>query len=191
MFDIDRFKSINDTYGRDVGDQILIRIVERITSVIRADDQLIRWGGDEFAGVFSGVREETALAFGEKLAGGVSDLQVLMDGMAVPTSVSVGIAYFQEDDTSFNQALVRADQAMYRAKAESKHRGPSPGRVFDQASPASSTASAVRMMPRGVRSEDCPRGLSLSNCSSKAMSTSGPDTPRMFTPKSLASMTAT
>mgnify|MGYP000954055155 CR=1 FL=1 len=120
MFDVDRFKQINDTYGHDVGDEVLIGVADHISRMIRAGDHLIRWGGDEFVGIFPGVREETAIHFGQKLAREVATLKIPAAETDISVTVSMGSSYFHPDDTCFNQALQRADQAMYRAKEQGR-----------------------------------------------------------------------
>lgn len=122
MFDIDSFKSLNDTYGHYAGDQVLIEVVDAVQKNIREVDKLFRWGGDEFVGVVHGLKEEDTISFAHKILNTVSSLKInAVNGMISPT-VSIGISYFKNEDTEFTDALNRADQAMYRSKAEGRNR---------------------------------------------------------------------
>lgn len=118
MFDIDNFKHINDKYGHNVGDIVLIEIVRIIQRIIRSSDQLIRWGGDEFVGIFLGLREEHIMEFGEKLLEEISSLKVPVGSEYINITVSVGFSYFKDTDCEYNDALKRADEALYKSKKQ-------------------------------------------------------------------------
>lgn len=122
MFDVDSFKGINDNFGHDVGDKVLIEIVNRVYQVIRSSDCLIRWGGDEFVGIFHGLKEENSVYTAEKLAAAISDLRIQQEKEVISPTISLGIAYFDEKDESFEEVIKRADAAMYQSKKEGKNR---------------------------------------------------------------------
>ena len=122
MFDIDDFKDVNDKYGHEVGDIVLIEIVRIINQIIRSSDQLIRWGGDEFIGVLPGLREEHIMEFGGKLLDGVSAAEISTGNELINITISMGFSYFKETDTNFNDVLKRADNAMYKSKEQGKNR---------------------------------------------------------------------
>lgn len=121
MIDIDDFKDINDRYGHEVGDAVLIEIVRTINRIIRSSDQLIRWGGDEFVGILPGLREEHIMEFGEKLLDGISSLQIPVGNEIISITISIGFSYFKETDNDYNDVLKRADDAMYRSKKQGKN----------------------------------------------------------------------
>ncbi|MDR7855221.1 diguanylate cyclase [Tissierella sp.] len=120
LFDIDDFKHINDNYGHEVGDIVLIEIVRIVNHIIRSSDQLIRWGGDEFVGIFPGLREEHILEFGEKLLGGISSLRIPIGNETISITISIGFSYFKDTDNNYKDALKRSDAAMYKSKQQGK-----------------------------------------------------------------------
>ncbi len=122
LFDIDTLKNINDVHGHSTGDQVIRAIAEAVQKSVRSGDMLLRWGGDEFVGVFDGLPNEMALEFAKKLLHTVSDLAVETDREVIRPTVSLGISYFKEDDTYFMDAINRADRAMYQSKSEGRNR---------------------------------------------------------------------
>ncbi len=118
LFDIDKLKNINDNLGHVAGDRVISAIAAGVHSVIRSDDLLFRWGGDEFVLLVAGLEREQAQAFGEKILDKIRSLSIQHEDFQIKASISIGISYFSEDDKSYEQALNRADQAMYRAKAQ-------------------------------------------------------------------------
>ncbi len=116
MFDIDFFKSINDTKGHDVGDLVLVEIVTAIQEVIRSSDRIIRWGGDEFIIIFYGLTKKYALTFGENILSVVSSLRIPTEEEEINTTVSIGFSYFIKTDSDYTEVLKRADQALYKSK---------------------------------------------------------------------------
>ncbi|WP_313371039.1 GGDEF domain-containing protein, partial [Sedimentibacter sp.] len=121
MMDIDDYKHINDKYGHHVGDMVLTEIVDAIYHIIRNSDQLIRWGGDEFVGIFPGLREEHIIEFGEKLLEGISSLEVLVGNETISITASIGFSYFKDTDIDYSDALKRADEALYLSKEQGKN----------------------------------------------------------------------
>ncbi len=116
MIDVDYFKSINDTYGHDTGDEILTSIVKIISANIREKDSLARWGGEEFLLV---CKEPTTIGLirtAEKLREIVA-AHSFAGELELHVTVSVGIAQVKADE-SFEDTFKRADLALYRAKAK-------------------------------------------------------------------------
>lgn len=122
MFDIDDFKLINDKYGHKAGDIVLIEIVNEINHIIRSSDELFRWGGDEFVGIFPGLREEHIMEFGQKLLDGISSLEIPVENVTISTTISIGFSYFIDTDNDYNDVLKRADDAMYKSKEQGKNK---------------------------------------------------------------------
>lgn len=122
MFDVDNFKGINDNFGHDTGDRVLTEIVNRVYQVIRSTDSLIRWGGDEFVGIFRGLRQENSIYAAEKVVTAIADLKILQGEQIITPTISLGIAYFEGKDETFEEALKRADAAMYMSKREGKNK---------------------------------------------------------------------
>ncbi len=112
MIDIDNFKKVNDVYGHDIGDEVLKRIAADIKAVM-ARFEYARLGGEEFAIYLAGVRREDV----ETLAGELCRV-VREQPSHHPVTISIGVARVEDGD-SLNQALIKADEALY----ESKHTG--------------------------------------------------------------------
>lgn len=116
FIDLDRFKAINDRCGHDIGDQVLIRVAERLQSVVRDQDSAARIGGDEFAVILEGLK---ALPDSDRVASTLvaafeSPLEI--GGLAIDIGASIGIATYPEDGDGIDMLLRRADVAMYHAK---------------------------------------------------------------------------
>ncbi|EJM17453.1 diguanylate cyclase (GGDEF) domain-containing protein [Pseudomonas sp. GM21] len=115
MIDIDNFKKVNDVYGHDVGDEVLKRIAADIKTVM-VDFEYARLGGEEFAIYLAGVRREDV----EHLAGELCRV-VREHPTRHPVTISVGLARVADGDT-LNQALIKADEALYASKHSGKDR---------------------------------------------------------------------
>ena len=115
MIDIDNFKKVNDLYGHDIGDEVLKRTATSIKAVM-TDFAYARLGGEEFAVYLSAVRREDVETLMESLCRRVRD-----DPDAHPVTISIGLARVEEDDT-LNQALAKADKALYGSKNSGKDR---------------------------------------------------------------------
>ncbi len=111
--DLDHFKSVNDIFGHEVGDEILIAVAERLREVVRDTDDIARMGGDEFAIVLPNVVESEAQLVGERVLAALTS----QDAFRLQVGASVGVGW-QRNATGDGRTLIRrADQAMYRAKA--------------------------------------------------------------------------
>jgi diguanylate cyclase (GGDEF)-like protein/PAS domain S-box-containing protein len=121
FLDLDNFKSINDNFGHEVGDQLLIKVAERITASIREEDTVSRQGGDEFAMLLNDIEtyaqcEQTLERIHHSLAE-----PYLINGHTHKITASSGITLYPADDADIDTLLRHADQAMYQAKAVGKH----------------------------------------------------------------------
>jgi diguanylate cyclase (GGDEF)-like protein/PAS domain S-box-containing protein len=118
MFDIDRFKQVNDNYGHEVGDEVLKRLAEVVRKVLRDTDQFFRYGGEEFVV----LAPETTLPPGESLAERIR-LTVATTQFSGPgtITVSLGVAVFA-GETDQQTFLKRVDTALYRSKQEGRNR---------------------------------------------------------------------
>lgn len=114
--DLDRFKAINDTLGHVVGDEVLRTIAGRIRSELRADDIVARFGGDEFVVTLTSLHDaQDAQAVAAQIHAAVRE-PVWSGGHRIEAAVSIGVA-FLEPGEDIDDALSRADAALYRAKA--------------------------------------------------------------------------
>jgi len=121
MFDIDNFKNINDTFGHDVGDQILKEVVNTINKNIRSTDKLVRWGGDEFVCICYGLNKENVLVFGQKLLLSVASIKILSGKSTINATISIGFSYFEKNEEVIDDVIKRADMAMYKSKEEGRN----------------------------------------------------------------------
>ena len=119
--DLDKFKEVNDGLGHDAGDALLVEIADRCQKLLEQGDLLARLGGDEFAAVLTG---EDAVERAEPLASKLIETviePVVVKGDAVSVGVSIGIAEADTPQVTSEELLRRADIAMYRAKADTRH----------------------------------------------------------------------
>jgi diguanylate cyclase (GGDEF)-like protein/PAS domain S-box-containing protein len=119
--DLDGFKEINDQYGHDFGDQLLINISQRMTECIRTTDTIARLGGDEFVAVLIDTDASESKVLLDRLLSAASQ-PVKLDDALVQVSASIGVTmYPQMDEVDADQLVRQADQAMYRAKLQGKN----------------------------------------------------------------------
>ncbi|WP_404298381.1 diguanylate cyclase domain-containing protein [Halomonas sp.] len=123
FIDLDGFKAVNDTHGHDMGDRLLIKLAERMSCSLRESDTLGRLGGDEFVAVLVElISDEACLPVLDRLLDVVSQ-PVLIDGVQLEVSASLGVAFYPAgEELDADQLLRHADQAMYRAKRQGKNR---------------------------------------------------------------------
>lgn len=124
MLDIDDFKKINDKYGHDRGDAVLRTIADDLNKHIRNTDILSRWGGEEFLLICHGLKQEDIAPFTDKLLRVVRDAS---PGCGLHTvnemiTISIGVSAFIAEDGIAQDAVKRADKALYQAKALGKNR---------------------------------------------------------------------
>lgn len=117
MFDIDNFKRFNDSYGHDVGDDVLVQVAKTVLLGLRPTDLSARFGGEEFVIMLAGISIDLAWIVAERLRRAISEERIVTgDGRELlPISVSMGIAESRVDDCA-SSLLKRADAAMYKAK---------------------------------------------------------------------------
>ncbi|MDE2309999.1 MAG: GGDEF domain-containing protein [Betaproteobacteria bacterium] len=120
IVDIDHFKRVNDTYGHLVGDIALKTVAQCMAESFRPHDLLVRYGGEEFAALFSDTDLEQAKAIAERLRNRVADIVIQHEGISFQVTVSIGIATQQEK--KLEGLIGEADQALYRAKELGRNR---------------------------------------------------------------------
>jgi diguanylate cyclase (GGDEF)-like protein/hemerythrin-like metal-binding protein len=120
LIDLDDFKSVNDRYGHPVGDQLLVRLADRMQAVVRASDTVARIGGDEFAVIQVGVdARDDAAALARKLLVECAKT-VHLNGYELFPAVTVGVSFFAGDQSE-EDLWAQADAALYKAKALGKN----------------------------------------------------------------------
>ncbi|MCW8928848.1 MAG: EAL domain-containing protein [Gammaproteobacteria bacterium] len=120
--DLDGFKDINDNYGHDIGDQLLVILAKRLNNTLRDKDTFARIGGDEFVAVLSELSDKNDyVQFLERLLS-IASKPVHIDKIELQVSASLGVTFFPQKETiDADQLLRQADQAMYQAKLSGKN----------------------------------------------------------------------
>jgi diguanylate cyclase (GGDEF)-like protein len=123
LFDLDRFKDTNDTFGHMVGDGVLQAVADQVHDVIRDRDVVGRWGGEEFLVVVDGIEDDAALfAAAEKVRMAVQQVSLPVKGSAIRPTVSVGAMRLPRPGVSVGAALMAVDRALYAAKEGGRDR---------------------------------------------------------------------
>lgn len=122
MMDIDNFKSINDTYGHQAGDEMLRKIAQVIQNTIRKIDMASRFGGEEFAIILPETHKENSRKIAERLRKKISEISIkVKGGKEVNPTISIGIASFPVDAEDKNNLIEFADEALYHSKKMGKN----------------------------------------------------------------------
>jgi diguanylate cyclase (GGDEF)-like protein len=120
MADVDYFKLINDRYGHAIGDKVLVEVSALLNDMVREDDLMARWGGEEFIFFFSGKNAAKILSLVERIREAVETHQFNFDGQNIPVTITFGLCEFKQG-MSLNECINAADEAMYVGKAEGRN----------------------------------------------------------------------
>jgi diguanylate cyclase (GGDEF)-like protein/PAS domain S-box-containing protein len=116
FIDLDHFKAVNDSFGHDMGDRLLVELAHRLRSSVRGEDTVARQGGDEFIVFLPSIsKPDDAGVLAEKLQRVLSQ-PLVIDGRELYVGGSIGVAVFPDDGTDVDSLLKRSDAAMYQAK---------------------------------------------------------------------------
>lgn len=123
IIDLDRFKEVNDTYGHQVGDAVLVACARAVEAAIRKNDYPARWGGEEFIVLLHGAGVDESIAVAERVKELVAEVDVVEGGV----SASIGLATFPEmtaasDVAMLDEQIRAADRALYAAKRSGRDR---------------------------------------------------------------------
>ena len=121
IFDVDHFKKINDTYGHPGGDAVLKTVGDIVRHTIREDEVRMRWGGEEFVVAVESPMESTAGAIAQRLRTALEKSEVDFGGQKIKFTASFGVTLIEPNETA-EQAIARADAALYRAKESGRNR---------------------------------------------------------------------
>ena len=116
MIDLDHFKTINDQHGHSVGDQVLIEVTERCRDNLRVHDIMARLGGEEFCILLPYTDSTQAEKVAERLRAMIEKKPIIVDGLRLTVTISVGISLVSIHDEDGHQAMDRADQNLLNAK---------------------------------------------------------------------------
>jgi len=123
LFDLDHFKKVNDTYGHQAGDYVLLEVSTLLSSALRAEDVFARYGGEEFAVICRGSDENQAPIVGERLRKAVEGHRFVLGGTPIPVTISVGVAVLPNASVKdANDLISLADQALYKSKNGGRNR---------------------------------------------------------------------
>lgn len=121
LIDIDHFKNINDSYGHAIGDRVLKNFAVALNEVLRGEDVLFRWGGEEFLILSSDCDSDQAQLLAERIRSRAESLAVYYGEKTLKITVSVGIAQLRADEDA-DSLIARADKALYSAKSQGRNR---------------------------------------------------------------------
>jgi len=117
MFDLDRFKKVNDKFGHDIGDLVLIKISHEIQKLMRTTDVFVRWGGEEFAVILPQTSIKGATEVAEKIR---KSAEAIQHNEVGKVTVSVGVSEFKSGE-SFDNLFKRVDEGLYKAKKNGRN----------------------------------------------------------------------
>lgn len=122
FIDIDHFKDFNDTWGHQVGDQVLREIAGIIKDACRVEDTVARYGGEEIAVILPMTGPGQAGEVAERIRAAVENHRVMHDGNALQVTISLGLAHLEAALADKDELISRADDALYRSKAGGRNR---------------------------------------------------------------------
>jgi diguanylate cyclase (GGDEF)-like protein len=116
FIDLDKFKDINDTYGHQIGDKVLILTADRLKVFVRGEDTVSRWGGDEFVCILMNFNlEADVVSLAEKIVDHIAE-ECEFDGIILSIRATIGIAIYPQDGETANILFKNVDRAMYKLK---------------------------------------------------------------------------
>jgi len=116
FLDLDRFKHVNDSRGHETGDKLLKTVAQRVRSTMRAEDLVVRMGGDEFVVVMRGIKNNDQVNDAAARVNRALSAPMVVDGRTLVTTVSIGVALYPYDGADMGELLRHSDTAMYQAK---------------------------------------------------------------------------
>ncbi len=122
VFDLDKFKQVNDTFGHAAGDLLLRKSAQMLNSQLRHDDVFARLGGDEFCVLCPETTLAQGLQLAERLRNLMADTTFTFRQEKITVNISVGVAEFDSEMTSPDEMVAAADRALYQAKAAGRNR---------------------------------------------------------------------
>ncbi len=122
MLDIDFFKKINDTYGHDVGDNVLKNVSEILMRHVRTHDVAARFGGEEFVMLLPETSLGGAVVVAERIRTAVENVDFNPAGCRHNVTISIGVAEYLGDGTDVEEVIKKADEALYKAKSSGRNR---------------------------------------------------------------------
>ncbi|XQW83428.1 GGDEF domain-containing protein [Thalassotalea piscium] len=122
MIDVDHFKGVNDSYGHQAGDFVLINLVKNIQHLMRKSDVFARVGGEEFAILLNNTSLDKATVVAEKIRAMVENSVFMYNSVAIKITLSIGISELNQENNSIEQLFKKADNQLYGAKHNGRNR---------------------------------------------------------------------
>lgn len=119
FFDVDNFKHINDNYGHMIGDEVLTMVAKTVGNLMRRQDVIARWGGDEFVAILHNVTQKDLQQIAERIRIFVARSAVRTGGQTIAVTASIGATLSRQDDTT-EEIVQRADALMYASKSSGR-----------------------------------------------------------------------
>jgi len=121
MADIDHFKFVNDSYGHQAGDEVLVQVASLLKKHARGSDIACRYGGEEFLLVFPGTSLELARKRAEEIQHNCAALSIQHEGKNIAVMLSFGVAAYPDHGQQWEQIIVKADKALYQSKCNGRN----------------------------------------------------------------------
>jgi diguanylate cyclase (GGDEF)-like protein len=121
MLDLDHFKSLNDNYGHQCGDAILMEVTAQVTELLRLEDVFGRYGGEEFAIILPETTIIGAINVAKRICNHIANLSLNYQGQNVKVTASLGVAQASVESLSHEELITHADNALYQAKANGRN----------------------------------------------------------------------
>jgi len=122
MYDVDHFKRVNDTFGHEVGDEVLKMLTQRIRKMLRKEDHLVRFGGEEFIVFLHTVNKKEATEVAERLKKSIETSPFVIGKNILSITISVGINNDAKEAHNIDDAIEVADEQLYCAKNAGRNR---------------------------------------------------------------------
>ena len=165
MLDLDDFTAVNETAGREAGDEVLRHWAAALTAQLRSCDLVCRYGADEFLLVLPETADQQADAVLARVLGTMQQLAVEADGRSIALTATAGVASFPDDGRSAEELVAKAATTMYTARTS----GPGPCRVLLRSAarltPSWRRASSSSSSGRCTATSRPPRGTTSTSCS--------------------------
>jgi diguanylate cyclase (GGDEF)-like protein len=121
LIDIDNFKLVNDSFGHQFGDEVLVRVAHTLRHTLRNHDSIARWGGEEFLVLLADTDNQAAKIVAEKLRATIEEMPIHYNGAEIPLTISIGM-HTADPEESLDVMLSRADENLYAAKKSGRNR---------------------------------------------------------------------
>jgi diguanylate cyclase (GGDEF)-like protein len=124
LFDIDRFKMVNDRYGHPAGDTVLRKLASFLRERMRSTDAVVRYGGEEFAVLMATAASDVAFEQADRIRAELENMPFVLPGQAEPIQVTIsgGVATYPQDGQTFSELIAAADAGLYHAKENGRNR---------------------------------------------------------------------